>query len=162
MASRACSARHVLRVNSECFVNVANWNSRSREASEFAFPGTAAVGTLTSSTTLKSDLDTALTVTRSLVFQSLWLFLSVLDGYLALHNRDVLASEELNPVGQALLELGDGQVWYLLAAKFGGTVIAGTLVLLIHQGYPRWSVPIAGAVAAAGVIAEVADGQPAL
>jgi hypothetical protein len=89
---------------------------------------------------------------RTLAFPSLWLFslfVSVLDGYLALHNRDVLASEELNPVGQALLDLGDGQVWYLLAAKFGGTILAGTAILLIHQGYPRWSVPIAGAVAGA-------------
>lgn len=89
---------------------------------------------------------------QNLVLPALWLFslfVSVLDGYLALHNRDVLASEELNPVGRALLDLGNGQVWYLLAAKFGGTVMAGTLILMIHQAYPRWSVPIAGAVAAA-------------
>jgi hypothetical protein len=89
---------------------------------------------------------------RTAIFWSLWLFaifVSVFDGYLALQNREVLPSEERNPMGRLLLTWGGGQVWYLLAAKFGGTVLAGAIVLLIHQGYPRWSMPIVGAVAAA-------------
>ena len=52
------------------------------------------------------------------------------------------------PVGQWLLTLGNGHVWYLLAAKFLGTVVAATLVLLINQSRPRWGLPIVAAVAA--------------
>lgn len=88
---------------------------------------------------------------RAVAFLSLWLFaifVSVFDGYLALQNRDVLVAEELNPVGQWLLTLGNGHVWYLLAAKFLGTVVAATLVLLINQSRPRWGLPIVAAVAA--------------
>jgi hypothetical protein len=51
-------------------------------------------------------------------------------------------------VGRLLLDVGDGQVWYLLGAKFAGTVVAAAMVLLIHEYRPRWSLPIAAAVAA--------------
>jgi hypothetical protein len=87
---------------------------------------------------------------RTTVFLALWLFaifVSVFDGYLALRHREVLPQEELNPMGRMLLALGDGQVWYLLGAKFAGTVVSASLVLLIHQNFPRWSLPIAAAVA---------------
>lgn len=87
---------------------------------------------------------------RHVMFFALWLFaifVSVLDGYLALQYRNTLETEELNPVGQMLIALNNGQVWYLLAAKFAGTVIAASLVLLIHASRPRWSLPIAAAVA---------------
>jgi hypothetical protein len=87
---------------------------------------------------------------RQALFFALWLFaifVSVFDGYLALQQRSTLASDELNPVGQLLIALNGGQVWYLLAAKFAGTVIAGSLVLLIHGSRPRWGLPIAGALA---------------
>jgi hypothetical protein len=89
---------------------------------------------------------------RMTLFLALWLFaifVSVFDGYLALQNRSVLAAEELNPVGQALLKFGNGQVGYLLAAKFAGTVVAASLVLLIYQQRPGWGLPIAAAVATA-------------
>jgi len=87
---------------------------------------------------------------RHATFFALWLFaifVSVFDGYLALHYRSTLETDELNPVGQMLIALNGGQVWYLLAAKFAGTVIAASLVLLIHASHPRWSLPIAAAVA---------------
>jgi hypothetical protein len=89
---------------------------------------------------------------RTTVFLALWLFaifVSVFDGYLALRHRSTLPTEELNPVGQMLIALNGGQVWYLLAAKFAGTVVAASLVLLIHNSYPKWSLPIATAVAGA-------------
>ncbi len=87
---------------------------------------------------------------RTTVFSALWLFtvfVSVFDGYLALRHREVLAAGELNPAGQYLLALCGGQVWYLLAAKFAGTVAAASLVLLVHQWRPQWGLPIVVAVA---------------
>jgi hypothetical protein len=87
---------------------------------------------------------------RATVFLGLWsfvIFVSVFDGYLALHYRHTLPTLELNPLGQLLITLNGGQVWYLLVAKFAGTVFAAALVLLIHGSYPRWSLPIAGAMA---------------
>jgi hypothetical protein len=86
------------------------------------------------------------------VFLALWLFaifVSVFDAYLALAHRETLATGELNPLGRALIALNGGQVWYLLAAKLVGTVIVGSLLLHIHDRYPRYSLPIVGAVAAA-------------
>lgn len=87
---------------------------------------------------------------RATVFLGLWsfvIFVSVFDGYLALHYRHTLPTQELNPLGRLLITLNHGQVWYLLAAKFAGTVFAAALVLLIHGSHPRWSLPIAGAMA---------------
>ncbi|MCI0359082.1 MAG: hypothetical protein L0211_11440 [Planctomycetaceae bacterium] len=84
------------------------------------------------------------------VFLGLWsfaIFVSVFDGYLALRYRNSLAMHELNPLGQLLITLNDGQVWYLLIAKFAGTVAAASLVLVIHASYPRFGLPIVGAVA---------------
>ena len=87
---------------------------------------------------------------RHAMFIALWLFaifVSVFDGYLAWQYRSTLETDELNPVGRMLITLNDGQVWYLLAAKFAGTVVAASLVLLIHGNYPKWSLPIAAALA---------------
>ena len=87
---------------------------------------------------------------QTTVFLTLWLFtifVSVFDGYLALRHRDVLAVSELNPVGQLLLARCGGQVWYLLGAKFAGTVAVASLVLHIHEWRPQWSLPIVSAVA---------------
>ena len=58
------------------------------------------------------------------------IFVSVVDGYLVLRNRHFL--QELNPVGRFLIQLNGGQVWYLLAAKFAGTVISCGLLLLVY------------------------------
>jgi hypothetical protein len=80
------------------------------------------------------------------LFIGLWLFVifvSVLDGYLALRYRHLLEATELNPVGRALIALNGGQVWYLLAAKFLGTVLAASFVLLIHRTHPRIGITIA-------------------
>ena len=68
------------------------------------------------------------------LFFVLWLFIifvSVVDAYLVVQNRTHL--EELNPQGQVLIALNGGKVWFLVAAKFLGTVIACTILLLIHR-----------------------------
>ncbi len=86
----------------------------------------------------------------SALFLGLWLFsifVSVFDGFLALRYRETLLHGELNPVGQLLIALNGGDVWLLLAAKFAGTVVAASLVLIIRSSYPRWSLPIMSVVA---------------
>jgi hypothetical protein len=86
------------------------------------------------------------------LFTALWLFaifVSVFDAYLVLQHRESLAIDELDPLGRALIALNGGQVWYLLGVKFVGTVVVGSILLHIHDSYPRYSLPIVGAVAAA-------------
>jgi hypothetical protein len=73
-------------------------------------------------------------------FYGLWLFVmlvSVFDGFLSLRYRHSLPNLELNPIGQTLLAANDGRVWYLLLAKFVGTVLACAILLLIHHIRPH-------------------------
>lgn len=86
-----------------------------------------------------------------LCFSALWafiIFVSVLDGYLVLTNRAYIGEFELNPVGQSLLKLNGGDVWFLLAAKGAGTVVACTVVLLLYWRSPPVGWWIAGTLAA--------------
>jgi hypothetical protein len=85
---------------------------------------------------------------RRALFIALWFFIiivSVVDGYLVLHLRRDLV--ELNPQGQMLIALNGGQVWYLLGAKFLGTVVACAVLLLIHQRSARLGTTIAAILA---------------
>jgi hypothetical protein len=54
--------------------------------------------------------------------------------------------DELNPVGQALIALNQGDVWLLLAVKFSGTILASTVVLLLY-----WKSVQRGLAVAAGI-----------
>ena len=84
------------------------------------------------------------------LFSALWLFIiliSVVDGYLAFRHRGVMRAVELNPLGQELISWNDGQVWYMLVAKFIGTVIAGSALLIIRSQNQRLSTVIVGAIA---------------
>lgn len=89
---------------------------------------------------------------RQLVlFGLLWLFVifvSVLDGYLAICFRHELLRTELNPVGRWLIRLNGGQVWLLIAAKFFGTVGAATLVLLLFSRWQRAGMVVVAVMAA--------------
>ena len=81
----------------------------------------------------------------------LWLFIifvSVVDGFLVYEHRAFITTNELNPMGRAILSLNAGQIWYLLVAKFTGTVAACGLLLLIHRYYRRLAIVVACAVAA--------------
>ena len=83
-------------------------------------------------------------------FYGLWLFIilvSVLDGFLALRYRHLLSALELNPVGRSLIAANDGRVWYLLFAKFMGTVVACAILLLIHYRCPQYGLIVGAAVA---------------
>lgn len=84
------------------------------------------------------------------IFLLLWLFVvfvSVFDGYLVLRYRQLIETTELNPVGRALLALNRGQIWYLLGAKFTGTVIAASVVLLLYDRRPRLGLATVAALA---------------
>src|SRR5262249_29211406 len=84
------------------------------------------------------------------LFYALWLFVilvSVVDGYLAYRHRHEMQRMELNPLGLALIHWNGGRVWYLLAVKFAGTVVACALVLLIRQARPRIGLAVAAALA---------------
>jgi hypothetical protein len=87
---------------------------------------------------------------RQQVFLALWLFIifvSVIDGFLVYEHRAFITDNELNPMGQTLLFLNQGNIWYLLAAKFIGTVASCGLLLLIHRYYRRAAIAVATAVA---------------
>jgi hypothetical protein len=65
-------------------------------------------------------------------FPALWLFIayvSVYDGYLVAIYQDVI--NEFNPIGRRLLSAAGGEIWYLVAAKAAGTVLACSLLLLL-------------------------------
>ncbi len=77
-------------------------------------------------------------VTKNLdkLFAIAWffvMFVSVIDGYLLLQNREVIRAMERNPMGLALLELAGGEVWLFLALKLIGTVLACTWLLVIYR-----------------------------
>ncbi len=74
------------------------------------------------------------------MFAVLWLFVifvSVLDGYLAIRFRHELHETELNPVGRWLIQLNGNQVWLLVAAKFAGTIAVAAILLLLFSRRPR-------------------------
>jgi hypothetical protein len=84
------------------------------------------------------------------VFLTLWLFIifvSVVDGFLVYEHRMFITTNELNPMGRALLFLNEGNIWYLLTAKFLGTVASCGLLLLINRYYRHAAIPVASAVA---------------
>ena len=84
------------------------------------------------------------------LFSALWLFIiliSVVDGYLAFRHRGVMRAVELNPLGRELIAWNDGRVWYMLVAKFIGTVIAGSALLIIRSRNQQLSTIIVGAIA---------------
>ena len=84
-------------------------------------------------------------------FAAAWLFVvfvSVYDGYLVLTNRHLMLTAELNPFGLFLIKLNKGGVWYLLAVKCGGTIIACSVMLLLYWRKPRLGMIIAAALAA--------------
>jgi|SRR5882724_13207733 len=88
---------------------------------------------------------------NSVTFILLWAFVicvSVLDGYLVFRHRDDILMFELNPVGHKLIEWNDGQVSYLLFAKFTGTVAVGAVLLLIYKANSRIGVLISLGLAA--------------
>jgi hypothetical protein len=83
------------------------------------------------------------------LFTTLWLFIiivSVVDGYLVLQLRSDLV--EMNPQGRMLIALNGGEVWYLLGAKFLGTVVACAVLLLIYWRSARLGTMIAMVLAA--------------
>jgi len=83
------------------------------------------------------------------LFLGLWLFIifvSVVDGYLALRHRRDIAEFELNPLLRVLVQRCGG-VSCLLAAKFTGTVIACASLLLLQRANARLSLVVVSLLA---------------
>ena len=88
--------------------------------------------------------------TSQATFYTLWLFIilvSVWDGFLSLRYRYTLPALELNPIAQILIAVNAGRVWYLLALKFLGTVLAGAILLAIYQSRPKLGLIVCIAIA---------------
>ena len=87
----------------------------------------------------------------TLIFSLLWLFIiavSAFDGYLVYRHREqMLMFGSENPIGRALLTMNDGNVAYLLAAKFAGTVVACAAILLIDRSSRRLGLTVAIVIA---------------
>lgn len=84
------------------------------------------------------------------LFAVAWLFIifvSVVDGYLLMHTRDVIGDFEQNPVGLTLLAINGGQVWMFLMLKLFGTILAGMLLLVVYQRKPPLGIVISLAIA---------------
>jgi len=84
------------------------------------------------------------------LFGGLWLFIivvSAIDGFLVWQHRQQILNTELNPWGRFLILANGGDVWFMLAVKFVGTVVACGMLLLIRRWSTRLGLVIAGAVA---------------
>jgi hypothetical protein len=75
------------------------------------------------------------------------IFVSVLDGYLLVHTREVIEDFEKNPAGQFLLSISAGKVWLFLLSKFLGTVIASAVLLVMYEKRKRLGLMVAIAIA---------------
>ena len=83
-------------------------------------------------------------------FAAIWVFIvfvSVIDGYLVYRHRQQMLHVELNPIGRALIQWNNGQIWYLLIIKLVGTVAACAALLVIHRVNVRFGLAIAIGVA---------------
>jgi tryptophan-rich sensory protein len=83
------------------------------------------------------------------LFYLLWAIIiavSVHDWYLVIINHRSISKDERNPVGRWLIEVNDGGIAYFLIAILIGTIIAATVILLIHWSNRRLALVVAGVV----------------
>jgi hypothetical protein len=91
-----------------------------------------------------------LSVVRLAVFPALWLFIGAVssyDAYLTIKYEDSIAAMELNPLGQYLLQQGDGDTALFMGMKFVGTIVVLGVLNLIHRARPEWGMWMTGSVA---------------
>jgi len=84
-------------------------------------------------------------------FYGLWVFIvsvSVIDGYLVVRHRHQIPEIELNPIGRILVDWNSGRVWYLLIAKYVGTILACASLLVIRHFSSCRGLVVASAIAA--------------
>ncbi len=80
------------------------------------------------------------------LFATAWWFIiivSLVDAYLLLLTREVIAEYELNPAGNVLLAIANGQVWLFLLLKYLGTVIVSACLLLLYRKNLRLGLSVA-------------------
>ena len=54
---------------------------------------------------------------------------------------------ELNPMARRLIHWDDGRVWYLLMAKFAGTVLVSAALLVLHRRRAQFAMVLTSALA---------------
>lgn len=84
------------------------------------------------------------------MFWILWsfiIFVSVVDGYLAIRHRHEILEFEMNPLGRVLLHQGGG-ITGLVVAKFVGTVLACALLVVLQRTSPRLNLIVVSLLAA--------------
>ena len=85
----------------------------------------------------------------SSLFYLLWAIIvavSVHDWYLVIINHRSISQDERNPLGRWLIEVNDGSIAYFLITKLIGTILAATVILLIHWSNRRLALVVAGVV----------------
>ena len=84
------------------------------------------------------------------LFPVLWIFIGLVssyDAYLTLKFEHSIVAMELNPIGQWLLALDDGEPTLFIAAKFFGTILVLGLLNLFRRYLPRLGWHLTGIVA---------------
>ncbi len=87
---------------------------------------------------------------RPVIFPLLWMFIGAVssyDAYLTLKFEDSIVAMELNPLGQFLLHLDEGDPSLFMAIKFVGTLIVLGVLNLIHRLAPSFGLKMTSAVA---------------
>jgi len=77
---------------------------------------------------------------------------SVHDGFLVLLNRGTIARDEQNPLGRWLIDLNEGGIRYILAAKFVGTIAVATVMLILFRKRRRMAWVICTVIATGQII----------
>ncbi len=108
-------------------------------------------GTRPVSGQLLAQVAKVLVACRPLCFPFLWMFIgcvSSYDAYLTLKFEDSIVAMELNPLGQFLLGLDDGDPSLFMAIKFVGTIVVLGVLSLLHQFNTGYGTRMAAGLAA--------------
>jgi hypothetical protein len=92
----------------------------------------------------------AVLLARHRWFIGLWTFIALvaaIDAYLTYRFKDLMWQLEENRVGQALIELGYGNVSIFMNVKLAGTVVALSVLVALYRYRRRWSVPVTVGIA---------------
>jgi hypothetical protein len=108
-------------------------------------------GTSPISGKLLTQLKLALVACQPVCFPVLWMFIgcvSSYDAYLTLKFEDSIVAMELNPLGQFLLGLDDGDPSLFMAIKFVGTIVVLGVLSLLHRINTGYGTRMAAGLAA--------------
>jgi hypothetical protein len=85
-----------------------------------------------------------------LVMSSLWMFIGLVaayDTYLSIKYQEVLRFQELNPMGQWLMDYDGGSVAAFMGCKFVGTLVVLGIIQLLYLHKRQMGLAVATALA---------------